>query len=171
MDTAKQLSRAAQRATLAPLRTASGKAPTSSPSKRASRATPYPLPGIAWQDSSCWLDTSLQMLYHAISRDQDDFGHSFRSLSPATLLSQDQPVFELFEAILQRFDASTPVASADTLGIEDLTTRSSLTNQNSALRDQLRQALTDRDIIDDAEGSSNLWVRAWSLRSLPTTPI
>ncbi|TRM67848.1 hypothetical protein BD626DRAFT_564741 [Schizophyllum amplum] len=155
MDTAAQL--VGTRTKAPALEAQSAKSPDS--------RVPQALPGMKWRQNSCWLDTSLQLLHHAIARDAADFTRSFISLSTSAVLSAEhQPIYEFINVTMQRQEI---VGTA--LHRLDLEERTACTEQLSVLRDSLRQELLSKNIIDAGDaGESNLWT--WLMTLLSRSP-
>ncbi|KAH9923214.1 uncharacterized protein B0H18DRAFT_955921 [Fomitopsis serialis] len=86
--------------------------------------------GYPWHDNSCWLDTSLELIFHTAQRDWDSFECCFPSTGhPLT-------IFRVFEAIRYRRKVAGNCCSSDPATLL------------SAQRDALRQVLLDCGAIN-----------------------
>ncbi|KAL1715944.1 hypothetical protein EV715DRAFT_293655 [Schizophyllum commune] len=128
---------------------------------RKKASPPQALAGIAWNKNSCWLDTALELLFYAIARVPDDFDLSFRSMTGRQVASADsQPVYELLDSIVRRFD----ISPGDVSSALDTHTRQIRTNQLTALRNELRQALYEKNIEPNTYTGAHIW--SWLVRLL-----
>lgn len=107
--------------------------PTSLPS--------YPIPSYPWRNNSCWLDSSLQILYTASLKFPDDF-NSIREALP-----ENSALRAILESFLHRQE----------LDVEDLKTSRLLSDQP----DNIRRLLRQKKAIQSLSEYESLFVRSF----------
>ncbi|KAF9468215.1 hypothetical protein BDZ94DRAFT_1184677 [Collybia nuda] len=111
-----------------------GKKPGSQISKRSS----YP-----WKNNSCWLDTSLELIFNTVIR---DYSKSFRPRGAT--LGQEESMWPLYQAMDVRYKVSEDSAMVN---------NDSLLKMLGVQRDGLRQYLKSHRIITSLESSDSLF--------------
>jgi hypothetical protein len=113
------------------------KTESAAPTKKAILSPSYP-----WANNSCWLDTSLELLYQTVTRDFQDFSSRFAELHPETSLHTLYRLLDLRQ--LTNIDG----------GKEDLSLN--LSQQ----RDNFRKHLHSRKLIKSITSFESLFVSA-----------
>lgn len=97
-------------------------------------------PSYAWKNNSCWLDSSLEVIFNVTSRDFKGFAGRFLSIPP------DSVPYALFQALNHRHIAYTQ--DGENHSVEWL----------SATRETFRAVLIDARISVHANDSENTFV-------------
>ena len=93
-------------------------------------------PSYKWAKNSCWLDTSLEILWCSLLPSFEDFASCFSHISDVEI--QSQPLYSLFHLLQFRQDLYT--ANSENHTVEVL----------SAHRDVFREVLAEGGIISTA---------------------
>ena len=74
------------------------------------------IPSYRWSNNSCWLDTALEILWHALNRDFKTFAACFTSVM-ADPSSQHTALHSLFQLLDTRYTMSTGQSSNHTVDV------------------------------------------------------
>jgi len=106
------------------------------------QTSPVGHPSYPWQDNSCWLDTSLELLFIALTRNFDEF----MNLVPNLNQSSEHGLQYIAEGFVERRVLGTSPAN----GI--------VTKSLQHFRNGLRKALAAEKVIKNITGAEALWV-------------
>ena len=101
-------------------------------------------PSYRWKHNSCWLDTTLELLYVALMRNFEEFSAILDALD------DDSPLRVILELMESRHHLST--------NPDDVKISVELSKQ----RDKIRQHLFELGIIDDLKGFNSVFVSNWT---------
>lgn len=117
----------------------------SNPSKASPKDLVLGNASYPWKKNSCWLDSSLELLFRALMRDFDDFTSACSQEGSQTTKGLLSALYELFKARQSQKS-------------DDLNITSILGKQ----RDDFRKLLKKGRIIDSVDGYESVFVRAVS---------
>jgi hypothetical protein len=109
------------------------------------------LPGLRWNDNSCWLDTSLEFLYYGLV-----YSGALEHLNTSVVLDPNQPLFTLAALLHERYS----------LPIESLTFSNTIFSSKERFRRGLLDVAAQSGMVGPAkdgkryhlDGMSSLWV-------------